>query len=85
MQEKKEKMTLMQSLCAFSYPRAYNSLLLLISTLDLRSKVLPLTIVFLLRTSAIQTSLIALGLLSIRIFSNKFDQTVLETHTRHKK
>ena len=35
MQEKKKKMTLMQSLCAFSYPRAYNSLLLLIRTLDL--------------------------------------------------
>ena len=28
-------MTLMQSLCAFSYPRAYNSLLLLIGTLGL--------------------------------------------------
>ena len=26
MQEKKKKMTSMQSLCAFSYPRAYNSL-----------------------------------------------------------
>ena len=38
MQEKKEKMTLMQSLCAFSYPRAYNSLLLLISTLGLSVK-----------------------------------------------
>ena len=35
MQEKKKKMTLMQSLCAFSYPRAYNSLLLVISTLGL--------------------------------------------------
>ena len=35
MQEKKKKMTLMQSLCAFLYPRAYNSLLLLISTLGL--------------------------------------------------
>ena len=35
MQEKEKKMTLMQSLCAFSYPRAYNSLLLLISTLGL--------------------------------------------------
>ena len=53
MQEKKKKMTLMQSLCAFSYPRAYNSLLSLIRTLDLRSKVLSLTIVFLLRTSVV--------------------------------
>ena len=35
MQEKKKKMTFMQSLCAFSYPRAYNSLLLVISTLGL--------------------------------------------------
>lgn len=40
MQEKKEKMTLMQSLCAFSYPRACYRLLSLIRTLDLRSKVL---------------------------------------------
>ena len=31
-------MTLIQSLCAFSYPRAYNSLLLLISTLGLAVK-----------------------------------------------
>ena len=38
MQEKKKKMTSMQSLCAFSYPRAYNSLLLLISTLGLSVK-----------------------------------------------
>ena len=48
-------------------------------------KVLSLTIVFILRTSAIQTSLIALGLLSVRIYSNRFDLTVLETLTRHKK
>ena len=34
--------------------------------LTCRSKALSLTIVFLLRTSAIQTSLIALGLLSVR-------------------
>ena len=51
MQEKKKKMTLMQSLCAFSYPRAYNSLLLLIRTLDLSVEGTSLTIVFLLRTS----------------------------------
>ena len=38
MQEKKKKMTSMQSLCTFSYPRAYNSLLLLISTLGLSVK-----------------------------------------------
>ena len=35
MQEKKKKMTLMQSLCTFSYPRACYRLLSLISTLDL--------------------------------------------------
>ena len=35
MQEKKKKMTLMQSLCAFSYPRACYRLLSLIRTLGL--------------------------------------------------
>lgn len=51
MQEKKKKMTLMQSLCAFSYPRALLSSLAH-SYLWLAPKALSLTIVFLLRTSA---------------------------------